>query len=109
MFIRSGYSAHTRSSGTEDHHLAARVVIGGRNTSAPGRGEAGRGSLALEPASSQAVQADDVVLDDPLARRGDRLAPALEHEPGAVGPHGGGLARVDEAVLLAHVGQRGDL
>ena len=35
MFMRSGYSAHTRSSGTQHHHLAARVLLGLRDVLAP--------------------------------------------------------------------------
>src|SRR5438445_6463087 len=98
MFIRSGYSAHTRSSGTEDHHLAPRVVLGRRHPSAPAAGESRRLPLALETPNGQAVEADDVVLDAPLAGRVHRLAPALQHEPGPVGADRDRLARVDDPV-----------
>src|ERR1700760_4653658 len=103
MFMRSGYSAHTRSSGTQDHYLAPRVVLGRRHAPARPRREAQGGRLALESTCRQAVQKDDVVLDGPLAGGVDRLAPALEHEPGALGAHRRRLARVDDPVLLADV------
>ena len=65
----------------------------------------GRG-LALELVGGQPVEADQVALDGSLARRRDRLAPALEHEPVAIGADRGRLARVHDAVELADVGQR---
>src|SRR5580704_19698363 len=105
MFIRSGYSAHTRSSATEDHHLAARIVRGLGHVLMPPRSEPGGGALALEILDRELVEVDQVLLDRPLARQGHCLAPALEHEPARVGAHRDRLARVHDPVLLTQVWQ----
>src|ERR1700729_2459910 len=100
MFIRSGYSAHTRSSATEDHHLAARVVVRLVHAVTAGRREPGGGALALEILDRDLVQADEVLRDGSFPRPRNRLAPALEHEPAVIGAHRDRLARVNHPLAL---------
>src|SRR6202162_5898430 len=108
MFIRSGYSAQTLSirSATEHHHHAADVVGGGGNRPPPTGGEAAELRLGLERRRGQPVEPDQVVLLGPIAVGADRLAQALEHESVAVLTDRGRLARVDDSIELADVGNR---
>src|SRR5689334_3051394 len=102
MFIRSGYSAQTRSvSGTQDHYFAADVVVGrGHRASLIGSQSSGCG-LALELGGDEAVEMDHVVFNCVSAFGRDRLAPALEQKAVVDRPHCGRLARVDDAVEFA--------
>src|SRR5271165_307903 len=87
MFMRSGYSAQTRSgpgaewvgvsSGTEHHHRAAHVLLGGGHLASGERLKVGRHSLPLELPSAYAVELDDLA---PRARRALR-APAVGDHP----------------------------
>src|ERR1700749_90261 len=104
MFIRSGYSAQTRSTGgtgTQQHHLAADVVVGRSDGRPPAATQSDALRLGLELVTGQAVEPDHVLLDRSRARRADPLAPALEHKPFAVGAHGRRQAPVHDAVDLA--------
>src|SRR5437764_14576335 len=113
MFISSGYRAQTRSSrpgglvtspsGTGDHHLAARVVLGGRDRGPACALEPGFGALALELRRKHAGELDCVRLHGPAPVGRDRLPPALEYKSITVRPDGRGVAGVDHAVALAHV------
>src|ERR1700729_486427 len=109
MFMRSGYSAQTRSvggaSGTEHHHRAPDVVLGGRDLHPAGGPQAGGLALGLQDVGGDVVEVDEVLLGAQLTVGGDRLAAALEHEAVAVWPHGHWPAAVDDAVVLGHVGQ----
>src|SRR5437879_18512 len=75
MFIRSGYSAHTRStrgergegvSRTQHHHRAARVLVGSRNLARGLHAQAGGGALALQLARAEALQSDHIAFGSPL-------------------------------------------
>src|SRR5947209_11348565 len=107
MFMRSGYRAHTRKvgcgSGTEEHHLAARVLRRLRHDVASGRAQAKRLRLALELVAGQPVEPDPVVLDRVAALGVDNLPAAFEHESIGSGSHRGWAARVDDTVDLADV------
>src|SRR5690348_7235557 len=103
MFMRSGYSAQTRSSGTQHHHLAARIVLGGRHVRPPAPLEAERNPLALEPSHGQPVKADDVLLDGHVTLEAHDLATSLEHEAAPVRADRRRLARINDPVDLAHV------
>src|SRR5579859_458958 len=108
MLSSSGYSANTRSSpsGTEHHHLAARVVRRGGDRPA-GRGDESAGTaLALERGGVEVIERDQVVGDRALAGGADALAAALEHVAVVQGADRGRLAEVHRAVALAHVRQR---
>src|SRR5437868_10898435 len=116
MFIRSGYRAQTRSSrpggmvarfsGTEDHHLAAGVVLGGRDRDPPRGLEPGFGGLALDLRGKHSVELDGVRLHGPAPVGRDRLPPALEYKSVTIGPDRRGVAGVDHAVALAHIGHQ---
>src|ERR1700727_2645625 len=99
MFMRSGYSAHTRSvrgaSGTEHHHGAPDVVLGGGDLQPASRPQAGGLALALQDVGVHAVEVDEVLLGAQLTVGGNRLAAALEHEVIAVGAHRHRPAAVD--------------
>src|SRR5437764_5365847 len=103
MFISSGYSAHTRNSGTEQHHHAPDVFVSGRNLGAPRLAQTDQRRLALELAPGQSVQLDRVVADRPFAARADHLSPTLEHVVAAGCADRRGVAGVDRTVDLAHV------
>src|SRR5580693_7217830 len=98
MFIRSGYSAQMRSvrSGTEHHHHAADVVLGGRDVPPGERLEPRRCAFALELGGTDAIEPDAVQLHGVVALGADRLPPALEHEPGIVDADRGGGTRVHD-------------
>src|SRR5580704_7001481 len=98
MFIRSGYSAHTRSSGMEDHHLAADVVRRLAHPASLHAGESGGPALALEAPCGEPIEANQVAFDGSLARHRDRLAQALEHEAVGIGADRDRSARVHDAV-----------
>src|SRR5919108_4225294 len=108
MFIRSGYSAQTRSvrSATEHHYRRADVVDGrlqatrGLGAQAEGRGLRGQGR-GVEP-----VELDDVVGHRPRAVAGDDLADALDRRAVAEVAHSDRAACVYDPADLAEVGQR---
>src|SRR5437660_5536614 len=98
MFMRSGYSAHTRSSGTENHHRAAHVIVGGIDEPAPGHPQPHTPRLVLEPMRAEAIQTDAVLLHGALAVGHHPFAPALEHESLLVSANCGRLAEVHRAL-----------
>src|SRR5947209_3689285 len=89
MFIRSGYSAQTRSvlgaspprSRTKHHHVALQILVGGldaaRGSGVPTR----RDPLALELLDAHEVELDHV----PLAAGRSRVGPQAEQSGGALG------------------------
>src|SRR5437763_239535 len=113
MFIRSGYKAQTRSSrpcaplsppsGTENHHLTTRVVLGSRDRGSDGRPEPHLGRLTLDLGGKNAVKPDDVRFHRyaPVGR--DRLPPSLEHESVTVGADRRRVAGVHDPIALTHV------
>ena len=86
MFIRSGYSAQTRSSRQPPSITTTLPTWSsvGAITIAPGGSQADRGRLALELGRGQPVEPDQVALGRQAPAGGDDLAAALEHE--AVSP-----------------------
>src|SRR4051812_3069352 len=110
MFIRSGYSAQTRSvrpaSGTQHHHRRADVVVGLGDRARGLDAQPGIGALGLERRGLEAVEADDVLLDGPPARGVDGLADATDHGAVRLLADADRAAGVDDAVDLADVGQR---
>src|SRR3954464_4271194 len=106
MFMRSGYSAHTRRvrSATEHRHRRADVVQ--RLGDAPRRlgPQAEGGGLGGQLVDVDAVELDDVVGDraGPVAR--DDLAHALDGGAVAQVAYGDRAAGVDGAADLAQVG-----
>src|SRR3954470_8474647 len=110
MFIRSGYSAHTRSvrSATEDHHRRADVDVGGRDAPHRARLEAQRLGLRLELLGVQAIETDDVVALRARAAGPVDLAQAVDGGAVALVDHGQRARRVAHAIDLAQVrlGQR---
>src|SRR5437660_1607991 len=106
MFMRSGYRAQTRSSGTEHHHRAADVFVGAGDLGLSGGPQARVAGLTAQLASSQPIEADAILAHLPFARDPDDLPAALEHEGRAACAHGSRVARVDDAIDLAHVGHR---
>src|ERR1700759_1520530 len=110
MFMRSGYSAHTRSvrsgSGTKHHHRAPDVLLGGGDLHPAGRAQARGLALALEQVWIHAVEADEVALDAQLTVGGHGLASALKGEGVAFSAHGDRPAAVDDAVALGDIGER---
>src|SRR5437764_5848698 len=108
MFIRSAYSAHTRSaSGTEHHHHTADMVRGRRDRGSADRFQPGLRSLAFELVRRQRVDPDQVLFDGPPSVALDRLPAAFEHEAGSVLADRGGLARIDDSLELADIRQVG--
>src|SRR5579863_3742975 len=110
MFIRSGYSAQTRSvrgSGTEDHHLAADMLLGRRDAANRVGAEAGPLAGLLQTLNAEDVERDAIGARGAGALRVDGFAPALEHERVAVARDCGRLAEIGPAVLLGDVRQRG--
>src|SRR4051812_45745651 len=103
MFMTSGYSAQTRSSGTEHRHLAADVVVGRRDRAARAGGEPERGRLALELGRGEPVEGDAVLRDLVRAVGADALAQSLEDERRALVADRHRTAGVDDAVDLAQV------
>src|ERR1700721_931604 len=102
MFIRSGYSAQTRSvgSGTERHHHARAVVVGRRNLR-PARGpQPGIGPLTLHRLGGDAVETHFVELNGQLAAGTDRFAPSLEHEAAVALTDRGRATAVDDPVAF---------
>src|SRR5271155_1184773 len=105
MFMRSGYSAHTRStrpvpgeataSGTQDHHRASHVVPRGTKLAGALGTQARLDRLALQLIRGHAVELDDiaygsaVAVDAPLAFDQHAL---LQHG------HADGTGLVDRAV-----------
>src|ERR1700729_1587406 len=104
MFIRSGYSAQTRSrrSGTEHHHLGADVFLGRRNLRQSARRQPGRSGLALELLDAETIEMDPINLRRHLARGRHDLALAFELEPFALGADRGRAARVNDAADLTY-------
>src|SRR3712207_2554532 len=97
MFMTSGYSAQTRSSATEHHHLAADVLRRGGDRGARKDLEAGLAALVLERGRVEAVEPDDVLADLVAPVDADALAQALEDERAVLDAHGGGPAGVHDA------------
>src|ERR1700686_233944 len=118
MFMRSGYSAQTRRirvdakvrdgwegegvgdwrSDMEHHHVAARVIGCGWNAAAGRGAQTGGNALALQLGGADAVELDQVMLDD----RGVANAPlAFDDDGVALGLHARGLARVADAIDAA--------
>src|SRR5664279_2820897 len=95
MFIRSGYSAHTRrvrapsvapfASDTEHHHDAADVLVGCRHLAPPQRVKADLAPLALQLTRAHAIQLDqvsfalDIGLAQPLRRTAGRVRAIVDH------------------------------
>src|SRR5436190_18993650 len=106
MFIRSGYSAQTRSwgSATEHHHHAADMIEGRVDHGPADRLQPSGSRLALKSGRTEAIEPDPVDLDGQAAGGSNDFTVALEHIPIVLGPHRGRSARVDHAVGLAHVG-----
>src|SRR5215211_8960559 len=103
MFMRSGYSEQTRSSGdTQHHHLRADVLCGWLDVAGRLDRKAGAGALGLERRRIEAVELDDVAagVEGPVGR--DGLADALDRHAVAAVAHGDGLGRVQPPVVLAH-------
>src|SRR5579884_301796 len=106
MFIRSGYSAHTRSSGTEDHHPARDVVDGRLDLPHAERSQARFPRLAFELGRRQAVELDAIVADLAPTVLVDDFAAALEDEMAGLEPHRGRLAAEQGPLELEQVRQR---
>src|SRR3954452_9979510 len=107
MFMRSGYSAQTRSSGgTQHHHLRADVLWGWLDVAGRLDRKAGVGALGLERRRVDAVELDDVAagVEGPVGR--DDLADAFDRHAVTAVAHGDRLGRVQPAVVLAHIRQR---
>src|SRR6478672_2919724 len=100
MFIRSGYSAQTRStrSGTEHRHRRPDVLVALGNADRRLGAQAVRGRLGLEPGDVEAVELDDVDAGAARAAGRDDRPDALDRGPVAVVAHGDGRAGVDHAV-----------
>src|SRR5271154_3045034 len=118
MFMRSGYSAQTRSacvgeraalagaatSGTKHHDDAADVIVGRLDSARRLRRQPGRDPLALELLRAHAIELDDVAL-----ARGARRLPrpaggnqdpfALDSEAAPAPPPAGGSAKKESPVL----------
>src|SRR6185437_16792268 len=125
MFIRSGYSAHTRSSraisGTEHHHAAGDVLVGGRQDARRLLPQARLGALAAEHRDGHEVELDQVALRLPggvpgaLERPGrSRLVLAedpplaFDHDAPARLGHAERAAEVERAVDARALGSRPD-
>src|SRR5690349_16903479 len=106
MFMRSGYRAQTRSSGTEHHHRASDVFVGGGDLGSAGAAQSGVAGFTAELAGGHPIEGDAVLAHFALARHADDLPAALEHEVCSARTHGGRVAGVDDAIDLAHVGHR---
>src|SRR5579884_3275589 len=101
MFIRSGYSAHTRSvtawSGIQQHHHAADVVGGGGDVHSSAWAQAGSLALLLQPLGADHVQGHALALHQASPTRGQTLSPTLNHHGASLQSDGGGLAAVHRA------------
>src|SRR5215216_5458947 len=109
MFMRSGYSAHTRRARSATHHHHGGAEMGVRlGDPGPRLGaEAGRGALRLELGGRERGQLYRVLGRAGAAVRGDRLADPLQHDDVAAGPDGDWEGEVAPAVALPDVrGQR---
>src|SRR3954451_3032466 len=111
MFMRSGYSAHTRSvrplvSATQHHHRRADVLVRLGNRAGAVDAEPGRGALVLERRRLEVVEADEVLRDGALAGGVDGLADPADHGPLRLIVDGRGSAEIDDAVALAEVRER---
>src|SRR3954467_13442768 len=111
MFMRSGYSAHTRSvrplvSATQHHHRRADVLVRLGNPAGAVDAEPGRGALVLERRRLEVVEADEVLRDCALAGGVDGLADPAGHGPLQRIVHGHRAAGVDDTFDLAEVRPR---
>src|SRR3954451_20798161 len=110
MFMRSGYSAQTRSSrSTEHHHTGADMLRG--PIAMPGRlaRKAGAGALGLERRCVDAVELDHVAAGVERPVGGDGLADALDRHAVPAVADGHRLGRVQPPVVLAHVREWKDI
>src|SRR3954469_14457878 len=110
MFMRSGYSAQTRSvrpsrgpSATQHHHGGPDVGLGLGDRARALDPEARRLALGLERRGVEVVEADAILLDGEVAGRVDRLAQAADPRAFGFLVHGDRPARVDDPVDLADV------
>src|SRR6476620_6207124 len=108
MFIRSGYSAQTRStrSGTEHRHRRPDVLVAFGDADRRLGAQPVRGRLGLEPGDVEAVELDDVGARAARAARGDDRPDALDRGPVAAVADGDGRTGVDDAVDLGLVRRR---
>src|SRR5215218_3722873 len=108
MFIRSGYSAQTRSTepvpaddevvevvlATEHHHRGADVLERRRDLERWLRAQSVRLRLRREPLGAQRAELDHVVLARPGAVRGDDLPDPLDPHRARALAHRDGLGEV---------------
>src|ERR1700733_13865281 len=106
MFIRSGYSAHTRSvsSGMERHHHTRDVLVSGRDLHPSRRLKPSIRALAFQRLGRDAVKRHLVELDGQLTADADRLAPSLQHEALFAPADRGRATAVDDPGAVADLG-----
>src|SRR5579859_5919392 len=108
MFIRSGYSAQTRSwcSGTKHHHSTPDVVDGRRDLFPPGRTQSTGPRFALDLPGVHLIEPDPIELARHRAVGAHNLTLALEDEAIAVSSNRRRAARIEHSIELANVRQR---
>src|ERR1022692_3681911 len=110
MFIRSGYSAQTRSeapvSDTEQHHRATDVVPARRDARPTRLTHSHRSCLSLQLRRVEAIELDHVVLHRAPPVGGHGLPTTLQRETVTLGADRRRVARIHDAVELADVRKR---